>query len=68
MYGRILLTSTSIDERRAPMRATRLQRPRKTQGMEFMECCGRVCEERCRFGEGREQTRRVAGQGILRVF
>jgi len=50
------------------MRATRLQRPRKTQGMEFMECCGRVCEERCRFGEGREQTRRVAGQGILRVF
>ncbi len=44
------------------------KRSRRTQGVELMECCGRVCDERCRADtRGRELDRRTASAGILRA-
>jgi len=49
------------------MRARNRDRSKGTRGVRFMECCGRVCDERCRTEEMRERNRRAVPTGIPRV-
>jgi len=49
------------------MRDRKKQRNKVGPRVGFMECCSRVCDERCRAGSVRDRVHAIAPTGIPRV-